>query len=79
MFSEEGYQSNTISVVSNNLHLDLDGLTKGLQGKGFKIVNGYADMKGKNFRIAHMGEVTPEDTKAMLEALSDVKKSISQR
>ena len=76
MFSEEGYQSNTVSVISNNLKLDLDSLTKGLQGKGFKIVNGYADMKGKNFRIAHMGEVTPEDTRAMLRALSDIKKSI---
>jgi aspartate aminotransferase-like enzyme len=77
MFSEDGYQSNTVSVISNNLKLDLDALTKGLQGKGFKIVNGYADMKGKNFRIAHMGELTPADTKAMLAALSEVKKSIS--
>jgi predicted phosphoserine aminotransferase len=77
MFSEDGYQSNTVSVISNNLKLDFDALTKGLQGKGFKIVNGYADMKGKNFRIAHMGELTPEDTKAMLATLSEVKKSLA--
>jgi|SRR5271157_1472236 len=76
MFSQEGFHSNTVSCVANNLELDLDGLTQGLQKKGFKIVNGYQEMKGKNFRIAHMGELTPEDTKEMLEALSVVKANL---
>ncbi|HMF33280.1 MAG TPA: alanine--glyoxylate aminotransferase family protein, partial [Candidatus Lokiarchaeia archaeon] len=71
-----GFHSNTVSCVANNLELDLDGLTQGLQKKGFKIVNGYQEMKGKNFRIAHMGELTPEDTKEMLEALSVVKANL---
>lgn len=76
MFSPEGFHSNTVSCVANNLDLDLDALTQGLQKKGFKITNGYAEMKGHNFRIGHMGELTPDDTTEMLEALSEVKANL---
>ncbi len=76
MFSQDGFHSNTVSCIANNLDINLDGLTKGLQGKGYKIVNGYGDMCGKNFRIGHMGELTVQDTKDMLKALSEVKASL---
>ena len=30
------------------------------------IANGYGPLKGKTFRIGHMGEITPDDVSTLL-------------
>jgi aspartate aminotransferase-like enzyme len=40
--------------------------------KGYKIVNGYGDLRNKTFRIGHMGEITLKDLEKMLEILTDI-------
>jgi len=72
MFSEKGYESNTVSAIKNNLNLNLNKIIDEVLEKGYRIVNGYGDLKGKTFRIGHMGDITVEDIKELLELLSDL-------
>ena len=56
IFAAPGYESPTVSCASNNLEIDISALNKYLRGHGMIISNGYGDLKGKTFRIAHMGD-----------------------
>jgi aspartate aminotransferase-like enzyme len=68
LFSEEGYHSPTVVTINNNKNIDVGKFVSNLFDLGYKIVNGYGPMKGKNFRIAAMGFLTKEDTQKMLDA-----------
>jgi aspartate aminotransferase-like enzyme len=35
-------------------------------------VNGYGSLKGKTFRIGHMGEITVKELEEMLKILTDI-------
>jgi predicted phosphoserine aminotransferase len=56
IFAARGYESPTVTCVTNNLEIDISALNKYLRGHGMIISNGYGDLKGKTFRIAHMGD-----------------------
>ncbi|MHA2038075.1 MAG: pyridoxal-phosphate-dependent aminotransferase family protein [Promethearchaeota archaeon] len=72
MFSEEGYESNTVSTISNNLNLDIGDVVNSMLEKGYRIVNGYGNLRNKTFRIGHMGEVTLNQLEAMLNVLTEI-------
>ena len=72
MFSEKGYESNTVSTIKNNIEIDISKMVSTLMDKGYKIVNGYGDLKNKTFRIGHMGEITLKELKEMLEVLTGI-------
>ena len=72
MFPEKGYESNTVSTMNNSLDIDIGKMVSTLLGKGYRIVNGYGDLKNKTFRIGHMGEVTVKDLENMLKVLTDI-------
>jgi aspartate aminotransferase-like enzyme len=36
-----------------------------------RIANGYGALKGKTFRIGHMGELTPTDVEELLSAMDE--------
>jgi predicted phosphoserine aminotransferase len=72
MFSEKGYESNTVSTIKNNIEIDISKMVSTLMDRGYKIVNGYGDLKNKTFRIGHMGEITLKDLQEMLEVLTDI-------
>lgn len=69
LFAAEGYRSQTVTTVTNNLNLDFAALNAYLLERGMRIANGYGPLKGKTFRIAHMGETRLEDIDRLLEAL----------
>ena len=71
MFSEEGYHSPTVSNIANTLGLDIGGLNKFLRERDMVISNGYGDLKGKAFRIAHMGIITPTEMETLLATVDD--------
>jgi aspartate aminotransferase-like enzyme len=50
--------------------LDVAKLIAGLKERGHEIGNGYGDLKGKTFRIGHMGDHTEAGLAEML-ALAD--------
>jgi aspartate aminotransferase-like enzyme len=72
MFPEKGYESNTVSTMRNSLNIDIGKMVSILLEKGYRIVNGYGDLKNKTFRIGHMGEVTVKDLENMLKILTDI-------
>ncbi|MHA1461350.1 MAG: alanine--glyoxylate aminotransferase family protein, partial [Promethearchaeota archaeon] len=72
MFPEKGYESNTVSTMKNSLEIDIGKMVSTLLEKGYRIVNGYGDLKNKTFRIGHMGEVTVKDLENMLKILTDI-------
>jgi len=69
MFSADGYHSKTVSTIYNTFGWDISALNQFLLQRGMRISNGYGDMKGKTFRIAHMGEIQLSDVEALIEAL----------
>jgi predicted phosphoserine aminotransferase len=52
--------------------LDVDRLRKGLKQAGFQISDGYGKLKGKAFRIGHMGDHTPAVVDELLAAMDRV-------
>lgn len=71
LFAPEGYRSQTVTAVDNRSGLDVADLNKFLLERGMRIANGYGALKGKTFRIAHMGEIQPEDIAELLSALTE--------
>ncbi len=72
MFPEKGYESNTVSTISNSLDLDISKMVSLLLEKGYRIVNGYGQLVNKTFRIGHMGEIQIKDLEKMLKVLADI-------
>jgi predicted phosphoserine aminotransferase len=70
-FAAEGYESPTVSNIDNNLSIDIGALNKFLRSRGMIISNGYGDLKGKSFRIAHMGDTTIEDMNTLFAAMDE--------
>lgn len=57
LFAKEGYESVTLTCVANSKNVDVDGWIKRLKEKYHCIIDGgYGPVKGKTFRIAHMGD-----------------------
>lgn len=69
LFAAEGYRSQTVTCVENTLGIDYARLSKHLKAHGFAISNGYGDLKGKTFRIAHMGDVSETEMGELLAAI----------
>lgn len=71
LYAQEGYRSPTVTTVSNSLGFDIDAMAKFMSGRGYSMDKGYGKIKGKTFRIAHMGDMQPatlEDILAGLDA-----------
>jgi predicted phosphoserine aminotransferase len=60
-FAVEGYESPTVTCVNNNLNIDISAMNKHLRQNDMIISNGYGSLKGKAFRIAHMGDIQLQD------------------
>ena len=61
LFAQEGYRSNTVSAIDNTLDMDVAAMDKFMQKEvGFAMDKGYGKIKGKTFRMAHMGDMQPE-------------------
>ncbi len=71
LFSAPGYESPTVSCINNDRNLDIGHMNKFLRERGMIISNGYGTLKGKNFRIAHMGDLQPQDMEMLYAALDE--------
>jgi aspartate aminotransferase-like enzyme len=71
LFAPEGYRSKTVTTIDNRRGLDISALNKFLLERDMRIANGYGALKGKTFRIAHMGETQMEDIERLLSAMTD--------
>jgi aspartate aminotransferase-like enzyme len=72
VFCEEQYASNTLTTVANTRNLDVAALIKNVQTKHNTLFSdGYGALKGKTFRIAHMGDITLADVKELCGWIDD--------
>jgi predicted phosphoserine aminotransferase len=69
LFAAPGYESPTVTCINNDRNLDIGSLNNYLRQEGMIISNGYGALKGKNFRIAHMGDLQLADVESLLEAI----------
>jgi aspartate aminotransferase-like enzyme len=65
LFPAEPYRSVTLSCATNDRGTDLAALKKQLGERGFAFDDGYGKLKGKTFRIAHMGDMQLDDLKGL--------------
>lgn len=66
LFAQEGYRSQTLTVVINPPEFDCGEFNKFIAPHDMRLANGYGDLKGKTFRIAHMGEIQMADLEKLL-------------
>ncbi len=73
IYPEEGYWSKTLTCVKNTRGIDVAQLINSLANDyNLRISNGYGDIKGKTFRIAHMGDTQPDEIEGLLRAIETV-------
>jgi predicted phosphoserine aminotransferase len=72
LFAQEGYRSPTVTTVDNRARgIDVDEMAKFMGGKGWSMDKGYGKIKGKTFRIAHMGDMQPTELEGILSGLDE--------
>ena len=72
LFPDERVASNTVTAVKVPESLDADRLLATLRDEGDVIIaGGQESLKGKIFRIGHMGYTTAADIQQVLDALAD--------
>lgn len=71
-FPEPGAASLTLTCSRNTRGIDLADLKKRLGQEGFAFDDGYGKIKGKTFRIAHMGDMTRDDLDGLFAAITAI-------
>jgi len=77
LFPKAGYESVTLTCVKNNRNIDVAKLQKALKDK-YKVLidGGYGQIKGKSFRLAHMGDETLDTVTQLHVMLDDCLKTL---
>jgi len=68
----EPYRSITLTCAVNTRNVDLAELKKKLGERGYAFDNGYGKLKGKTFRIAHMGDMQLADLQDFTRQIDDI-------
>ncbi|MGC9348222.1 MAG: pyridoxal-phosphate-dependent aminotransferase family protein [Anaerolineae bacterium] len=73
LFPDERFLSNTVTTIENTRGVSIADLNKELGKRGAMISNGYGSkLREKTFRIAHMGDLTPDDIYWVLSLIDDI-------
>jgi aspartate aminotransferase-like enzyme len=72
LFAAPGYESETLTCFKNELGIDLIKLAADMRERNYLISGGYGDLKGKTFRLAHMGDLQMADMDDVLAQLDEV-------
>jgi aspartate aminotransferase-like enzyme len=77
LIPQAGYESVTLTCVKNNKNIDVAKFQKAIKDQHKILIDGgYGQIKGKSFRIGHMGDETPDTIKEVLAAMDDDLKSL---
>jgi len=74
LLAAEPYRSVTLTCATNERGVDLATLKKQLGERGFAFDDGYGKLKGKTFRVAHMGDMKIEDLKGITGEMEELLK-----
>ncbi len=71
LLASPGARAPTVTAVENVRALDVPRLLAAVERRGFRIADGHGPLAGATFRIGHMGDVTVEETRALLAAMDE--------
>ena len=61
LYAQDGYRSDTVTTVANTRGINVNDMGVFMENEvGFAMDKGYGKIKGKTFRLPHMGDVTME-------------------
>ena len=72
LFADERHLSPTVTNIVNTREVDVAALCKALEDRGAVISDGYGPLKGRCFRIAHMGDLTLGDVQWLTRQIDEV-------
>ena len=72
ILARSGFESNTVTCVTNRRAIRVADFIRRLKGRGYQISNGYGNLKEATFRIGHMGEHTLRGVEALLQVMDEV-------
>lgn len=72
LYSDEKYLSPTVTNVHNTQEIDVVDLNAELAKRGAMLSNGYGNLKGTCFRIAHMGDLQVSDVQWLTDQIDDI-------
>jgi aspartate aminotransferase-like enzyme len=73
LFAEEGFESPTVTCVSNTHGISVAELNRELAEQWTQISNGYGKLKEKTFRIAHMGDTQEWEIRGLLATIDAIR------
>ena len=71
LYANEGFRSYTVTSINNDMSWNIDKINEQLLSKGFRMDRGYGDLKGKVFRIPHMGNIYMKDLEEYLKVFKE--------
>ncbi|NJM39912.1 MAG: alanine--glyoxylate aminotransferase family protein [Anaerolineae bacterium] len=71
LFAETGYASRTVTVINNTRSVDVGAMNNFLATHGMGIADGYGNLKGQTFRIAHMADTSEQDMRELFGAMNE--------
>jgi len=74
LFCDEKYLSDTITTINNTRNIDIEKFRGQLKKRGKEISDGYGKLKGKCFRIAHLGDIQLSEIKELLSDIDEILK-----
>ena len=72
LFPESGCESYTLTCIENKQDWDVNQLNDRLLERGFRMDRGYGTLRGKAFRVAHMGNIHMDDLTEYLNIIDDL-------
>jgi len=73
LFAAPGFESNTLTCVQNTRNIDIPALNQELLSRHDCIISdGYGHLKGKTFRIAHMGDMQSSHMRELLAWIDEI-------
>ena len=72
LFPEVGCESYTLTCIKNIKNWDIDDVYEKLLSRGYRMDRGYGNLKGKVFRIPHMGNIYMDDLQEYLAIMDEM-------
>jgi aspartate aminotransferase-like enzyme len=72
LLAAEPYRSVTLTCATNDRGANLAQLKKSLAERGYAFDDGYGKLKGKTFRVAHMGDMNLDDLKGITDEMTEI-------
>jgi aspartate aminotransferase-like enzyme len=76
LYPEVGCRSETLTCIQNDRGWDIDKINEALLSRGYRMDRGYGNLRGKAFRVAHMGNVYMNDLVDYLNEFDEVLKHV---